>query len=480
MQQNQWKRWRSEYYLNFDKFQPGYQYTTDRNSVVSNSSDSVINTAMNFAEHLVFLRSGDSLKTHFNFNYAFRRDRLPIDGELMDNNQSHTFNALVGSEIGQNQDIDFSLTYRNLENLNAVEDDEKHEETIMGRIDWTGSFVDDHLNSELTYATTNSRELRREFIFLQVNTGEGTHTWRDLNNDGVQDISEFFEAINPDERNYVKIFVPTDDFIQAFSNLLNYRLSARMPRAWQSQGGIKSLLGKLSNVTSVNLDKKVTDEDLAARFIPFSGGIQDEDIIAVRQSIRSTFFFNRANPGYAMDFGVNLAEGKQLLTNGIESRENNEYNLNLRYNLNRHYNMTIKLHKGRKSNFSDFLSGRNYLINIQRIGPEFSWQPSGRFRLTTGYIHTAKQNIFTENQGEGLSSHEMRTDIRVAKAGSSSFNATFRYIINSFEGDENSALGYELLDALRPGKNTTWNFNFQRKLANGLRLSMNLRGQKVS
>ena len=178
-----------------------------------------------------------------------------------------------------------------------------------------------------------------------------------------------------------------------------------------------------------------------------------------------------------MDFGVKLTDGKQLLTNGVESRNNDEYNLNLRYNLDRNYNFTIRMLKGQRSNFSDFLSGRNYLINTRRLGPEVAWQPSNRFRLSTGYVLTSKKNIFSENQGEEVSSNEFRLDMRVTKASTSSLNATFRYIINDFTGDENSAIGYVLLDALRPGKNATWNLNLQRKLANGLRITMNYEGR---
>ncbi len=478
IQQTQWRRWIGETYYRSKHIQLGYQYTSDRNQVVAVASDSVLSTAMNFSEHIIFLRNGDSLKTRFNVNYAIREDRFPINGELVDNNRSQTMNLLFGTTIKDNHNVDMTFTYRNLENLNAPENEDRNEETIMGRLDWNGTFLRDHLRTEMTCATNNSRELRREFIFLLVNTGEGTHTWRDLNGDGVQDLGKFFEAINPDERSYVKIFVPTDEFIQAFSNLFNYRLSANMPRAWRSEGGIKSLLSKLSNVTAINLDKKITDESIGARFFPFSGNINDDDIIAVRQSIRSTFFFNRANPGYAMDFGINLTDGKQLLTNGVESRDNDEYSLNLRYNLDRNYNFTLRMLKGQKSNFSDFLNGRNFLINTKRIDPEVAWQPSNRFRLSTGYIYTNKQNIFSENQGEQVSSNEFRMEMRVTKASTSSLNATFRYIKNNFAGDENSALVYELLDALRPGKNATWNLNLQRKLANGLRVTMHYEGRK--
>ena len=70
----------------------------------------------------------------------------------------------------------------------------------MGRVDWNATFFDQIIQSDFSYNLSNSRELRREFIFIPVATGEGTHTWRDDNGDGVQDLNEFYIAINPDEK----------------------------------------------------------------------------------------------------------------------------------------------------------------------------------------------------------------------------------------------------------------------------------------
>jgi hypothetical protein len=42
----------------------------------------------------------------------------------------------------------------------------------------------------------------------------------------------------------------------------------------------------------------------------------------------------------------------------------------------------------------------------------------------------------------------------------------------------NSPIGYEMLDALRPGNNFTWSINWQEKLVNGLQLSFIYEGRK--
>ena len=54
----------------------------------------------------------------------------------------------------------------------------------------------------------------------------------------------------------------------------------------------------------------------------------------------------------------------------------------------------------------------------------------------------------------------------------------FGYIKIEFDGKENSALGYELLNALKPGNNMKWTFVIQQKLMDGLQLNAIYEGRK--
>jgi hypothetical protein len=38
-----------------------------------------------------------------------------------------------------------------------------------------------------------------------------------------------------------------------------------------------------------------------------------------------------------------------------------------------------------------------------------------------------------------------------------------RYVNIDYDGDMNSYVGYEILNALRPGNNLTWSFNVQQR-----------------
>lgn len=458
---------------------PGYGYRVDKNTQTSNETGAILSTVMNYDEHKIYLRSNDSLKTSFDLNHNFRVDNDTLNNILKPSTRANTTNFSFNTDIKQKHNLNFLLTYRNLEHLNSSDADLKKmdEETIMGRVDWNGSMLKKHIRSELTYAVGNGRELKKEFVYLQVPTGEGTHTWRDDNGDNIQDLNEFYEAINADERNYARIFVPTDEYIIAFSNNFNYRLSLEMPRSWKTLRGLKGFASRFSNNTYWTIDNKVTDAHLANRLIPFNS-VEEENLISTRKNLRSTFFYNRTNPKFGMDGGLLKTENKQLLTNGFETNKNEELRINTRYNIQKTYNLGFLSVTSLRSSLSDFLEGRNYSIKSYRFSPEIAWQPTNTFRITGTYSTQEKKNIFAPEATEKAHFDEFSLDFRVSKASSGTFNALIRYINIDFEGVTNTPVGYALLDALQPGNNLTWSLNLQQKITSGLQMNINYEGRK--
>lgn len=472
---SEWMRLLTDTYYESGVLVPGYRYQVDRNSVYFTENDSIFSTAMNFSEHQWYIRTNDTLKNKLRLDMSIREDMLPVDGELLPQNRAFTMSLKGATPMARLQRLQYNFTFRRMKDL--LDSTQPDELTTMGRLDWSGSFLKKTLKSELTYAIANSRELRREFVFIQVSNGLGTHTWRDDNGDGIQDLTEFYLAINPDERNYVKIFTPTDDYLLAFNNLLNYRLQVDLPRSWQNTGGLKSLLARVSNITSLALDSKTTSDDLSARYNPFVGGIEDNDILSRKGNVRSSFFVNRGNPKYGLEAVYSAITAKQLLTNGIESRGQHGWGLNARYNIKREVTTNLRYDFGNRTNSSDVLQNRNYAIIYTNLAPQLVWQPTNQFRMLGQYGHKIKTNTLADGAGENSTINEYLVEARWSKAIERSISANLRLLDIAFEGVENSPIGYELLEALRPGRNFTWNLQWQQKLINGLQIAVGYEGR---
>lgn len=472
-QKTDWLRSKSDVSYRQWKVAPGYVFEMDENEVTR--GDSVISSLMNFKAHEFYLASTDSAKSTYRIGYQLRNDRLPVNGEMEDYLFSKNLKASYGLN-GDKGSVNADLNYRQVDDklgLNLGQD-----EVINGRINWIQSFLKRNLRSNFSFSTGNSRELRREFIYLPVSTGEGTHTWRDTNDDGIQDLNEFFEAINPDERNYVKIFTPTDDYITSFQTFYLHTIDARFPANWRSQGGLRQFSSKFSANINFNINFKTTSNDYGDRLNPFGVNIKDDDLIAAQDGQRYTLFYNRNGRGFAGDFTYQTSDNKQLLVQGFETREKKEWISNAKVDLSSEYMFRLTTTLGRLLNQSDYLDSRNFEIVTNAYRPQLIWQPSNVLRVIGSYEWKNKQNQFIESSNESATSQVYTTELTWNQAGKGSLRSSFSVVKINFTGDPGSFLGYLMLDALQPGTNQTWQVNWQQKISKAMQVSLLYNGRK--
>ncbi|TAE00443.1 MAG: hypothetical protein EAZ97_05930 [Bacteroidetes bacterium] len=467
-----WQRisWNNFYKNNI--FSLGYQFSSDQNTV-KNVQNQIISSAMYFSEHKFYLQNGDSSKTLFQADFAFRKDQIPENFGLQDHTNAQTLN-ISASQNAKNQDFKLLFTYRNVENIRL----KKLEENLMGRLDWNLRLFKNALRSEMTLADASGRELKREFRFILVSTGQGTHIWRDDNGDGVQDLNEFYEAINPDERKYIKIFTPTDQYLSAFSSNFTYRLNANFPEHWKKKQGLKAFLHKFSSISSWAINQKITDNRFLQRFLPF-WEIEDQNLLSKQENIRFTLFFNRTSPKFAIDLSWQNNFSKSLLTNGFEIRQQKDWQLNVRYNLSQIWNVKLTTINRQKASNSDFLQNRNYLITSLETTPEIAFQPNIYFRIWASYSFRYKENRLKLQDNEKANLQEFSLQSRFSKANERTVSAQIRYILIDYQGDSNSAVGYEMLEAQRNGKNWNWSLSWQQRLSNGLQFTATYEGRQA-
>jgi hypothetical protein len=474
---SKWLRYSVAAYFKSKFFFPGYEYKADRNVITRSNSDSIIYSADNFEEHRFFIRNNDTLKTVFTINYTLRKDRWPEYGDMVNRNISRTGNIMIGTRNGKIGKLDMNVTYRKLGYLgdNKTPD----QESLMGRMDWSASFFKKHIRSELMYAIGNGRELKREYIFIPVPTGEGTHTWRDDNHDGKQDLDEFYLAINNDERNYIKLYTPTDEYVLAYDNNLNYRISVEMPRSWKGSTGFKKFLGKFSNNLNISLKQKTANSRFLDNILFSRDRLEPEDLLSYHDNIRNNLYFNRADPKYGFELMYYRLRNKQLLSDGYEARNTSDLKGISRIRFSRDYNIRIAVGSSILDNSSDYLSNRNYYIAGKTLKGSLEWQPANTFRITTDYSYSHNKNEKSVEVTKELSViNEAALNFKFAKAANKNIDVSLRYAHIDFSGEENSAVGYELLKALQPGANIIWTLNWQQKLFNGLQMNLFYEGRK--
>jgi hypothetical protein len=460
---------------NWKKIVPGYVYRFDKNKLtLPSKSDSVISSAVFFDEHVVFLQSGDSSQTRFRLDFVRRDDRQPLEGELRPRDLSNTYNANLGTRLGRSNDLNVLFTYREV-STSTTSGARVTENTVLSKADWTGDMLDRHLRSELSYAVATGREQKREYIFIETVHGQGTHYL--IPGSDPKNLNNYVEAQSPeiDKRTHIKVFLPTDEYVIAFTNQFTYRLSASLPRRWEGQKGWRDLASRFNSISYFNIDKKTTDTNLGNRLNPFSKSIEDIDLISFAQNIRNTVYFNRSNPKYGLEYTWQKSQQKVLLSNGTDTRNQNTQNLTGRVNLTDKFASKYNLEQIVRESSSNYLTSKNFKIVSYAATPELAYQPTTNFRLTGNYVFSLKENTLGD---EKANFNEIGLESRLSQVSKRTVTGTIRFVHIGFSGDPNSVVSYEILNTLRPGNNTTWNLSVQQRLSNGLNISLIYDGRK--
>ena len=434
-------------------------------------------TSYQFYDGQVYLANADSMKWNYKIFYRERYDRRSSGNSLIPVAKATSAGAEVILSQWKDQKLTLMGSYRELRISDSTLIDQAPENTILGRIDYEFRALKGMITWNTFYEIGSGLELKREFIYIQVNAGQGVYAWIDYNNDGVKDLNEFEIAQFADQASYIRVFTPSNEYTKTFSNELNQSIYIRPERIWSSKKGIRKFIARFSDQARIRINRKTNLFDSFQSFNPFFTEIRDSNLISTNSTIRNTVFFNRTSSVFGAEYTYQNVSSKTLLASGFDSRSNAYHELSLRANLMKQFTIESKGQIGTKASEADYTTGRNYNLTYYFIQPSFIYQPSTTFRISLDARYANKQNG-VEYGNERAQIYDLGSQLKWNQSEKSSLQAGVKWIQIGYDGDENSALGFEILEALKPGTNYTWNAAFQRSIGENLQLSIQYNGRK--
>ncbi len=460
----------------FKTTEAGVAYRAENNQTNNLSTNQLSLQSFAFREYETYFKSADTAKTSFLILYNQRFDDLPTVQKLSAFSKANTVSGKLLISKTSNSNLSINASYRTLKYLNN-DTLKQNEETLLGRIDYNFTSLKGFINLQSFYELGTGQEPKREFVYLEVAAAQGIYSWNDYNNNGIKELNEFEISKYPDQARYIKIFRPNNQFVRSNFTNINQTLTLNPANIMKNRKEkISVFLSKFSNITSLRIDKKVLAGD-GILYNPYQTNINESNLIALNSFIRNTFFFNRSNPVFGFDVSLQKLASKLLLTNGFDSRNNQEKSLRIRWNFIRKSNFNISFNNGIKDFSSQLFTERNYHINYFELQPEFGYQFSTDFK-TSFLINLKNQKNEAVFGGEKTFNSKIGSELRYNILKKGTITAQFNFINNSFEGKNNTSVAYELLDGLQPGKNLTWAAGFQRTIANGIQLNFTYEGRK--
>ncbi|NND76773.1 MAG: hypothetical protein HKN39_01140 [Flavobacteriales bacterium] len=449
----------------------------DNQQYLNEDKDTLLVSSYAFFDWQTYIANADSNKVSYKVFYRERTDDRIDDNVFSRAALAKEIGAELRLRIDNNQLLQVLVKERDLEIKDPELINEEPENTLVGRVRYNARLANGGISLGTFYEVGSGLEPRREFIYIEVPAGQGNYIWNDYNSDGIRDLNEFEIAQFAYEANFIRAFTPTDEYSKTFTNQFTQTLSIKPNSFLKTDKGLGKFLARFSNQVSFKIDRKTTREDSNNALNPFLGEIADTTLLAFNSLVRNTLSFNRANALWGIDLIYNDNQNKQLLSNGFDSRANTFIESKLRWNFVQSWGLTIKAQAGEKRSLSDFLNNRNYDYETYSITPAISYQPDNKWRVKLNFDYSEKSNK-TALGGEKAQALDSGLEFRYNWPSKGSIQANLNIVDIAYNGLDNSALGFEMLNGLRTGTNLTWSLFLQRNLSQNLQMNVNYNARK--
>jgi hypothetical protein len=456
----------------FNKQWIGTKLAAENNEQQSTTTDSLTPLSQKFKSYQVFYGVGDSTKVFAEVGYKHRINDSLRFNKVVKVNSSNTY--YIKSKIIQNTETDLGV-YINYRNLKSVEANIEDEQSLNSRLNYNQQLFKQIVQWNTIFETNAGSLPQQDFTYVRVEPGQGAYTWIDYNNNGIQELNEFEVAQFQDQGEYIRVLLPNQIFVKTHQNRLSQTLTFN-PQQWStSDNKSKQFWSHFYNQASYLIDRKIKREGNSFDLNPFASS--DENQLALNKSVRNVLFFNRGKQHYTTSYTFLTNTSRTLLSIGFQESKLKSHQLNFNHKFATSWLVNLKSSLEKNESLSENFASRNYIIDEVRFQPKLSYLFNENARFDVFYQYTSKDN--TVGNMETLLQNNYGVSFTYNNAQKVALTGEINFFDNTFDGNANTPVSYQMLEGLQPGKNFTWSLLAQKKITTFLDLNLNYFGRKT-
>ncbi|KJD35286.1 hypothetical protein PW52_11515 [Tamlana sedimentorum] len=450
----------------------GTKFSVEDNQQRDQENQNLTDLSQRYKSYNVYFGVGDSTKVFAEIGYKNRVNDSIKNNSLQRVNTSNTY--YLNSKLIENKHTNLVL-FANYRKLDYDDDAFEDENSVNSRMQFSQRLFKQMVQLNINYETNSGRIAEQYFTYVEVEPGQGSYTWLDYNNNGIQELEEFEVAPFTDQGTYIRVLLPNQVYLKTHQNKFSGTLSLN-PATWSvSKNKFKKFLSHFYNQTSYLIDRKNLRFGNSFRLNPFEK--DEENQRGLQLNFRNVFFFNRGKQRYTTSYTFLENTTQSYLSVGSLSSRIRSHQLNFNHKIMESWLINFLSAHDKNKSESENYSSKNFNINQFRINPKISYLFGGNSSFDLFYQYSNKNNIIDDL--ERLEQQKYGASFSFASSAKSALNGEFNYFSNAFKGDANTPVAYQMLEGLQPGTNFTWTLLAQKKLTKYLDLNFSYFGRKT-
>ena len=445
----------------------GFLNIESNNGVIKQTQEAIL-TNHQFKEYEGYIGLGDSTKVFAKVGFNYRDNDSIRTNTFTEINNRKTY--YLDAKIIQTERTNLSLFANYRETENAFSENQK---ALNSKIIYNQRFLKNFITLGTSYETSSGNVAQQDFVYVEVEAGQGFYTWIDYNDNGIQEFDEFEVAEFQDQANFLRVPLPNLQFIATQSAKINQSITLNANQ-WSNKNGLKKVLSHFYNQFFLSSRNELERARNSFNLNPFN--MSKDQQISVNFTIKNSLYFNRGLQNFSATYTYAKAENKQQYSIGSQDTDTNYQQIDFQHKIGKFWLIDLQGKLSENKLETENFNNRNYEIDVIAFQPKISYVLNNDNRFAAFYHMKNKENTLAEF--EKLKQQKIGIEYFYTGKSTSQFNANFTTFFNDFSGNPNSPVGYQMLEGLQEGTNYTWTFLWNKKLNSFLNVNLNYKGRK--
>ena len=445
----------------------GFLNIESNNGVIKQTQEAIL-TNHQFKEYEGYIGLGDSTKVFAKVGFNYRDNDSIRTNTFTEINNRKTY--YLDAKIIQTERTNLSLFANYRETENAFSENQK---ALNSKIIYNQRFLKNFITLGTSYETSSGNVAQQDFVYVEVEAGQGFYTWIDYNDNGIQEFDEFEVAEFQDQANFLRVPLPNLQFIATQSAKINQSITLNANQ-WSNKTGLKKVLSHFYNQFFLSSRNELERARNSFNLNPFN--MSKDQQISVNFTIKNSLYFNRGLQNFSATYTYAKAENKQQYSIGSQDTDTNYQQIDFQHKVGKFWLIDLQGKLSENKLETENFNNRNYEIDVIAFQPKISYVLNNDNRFAAFYHMKNKENTLAEF--EKLKQQKIGIEYFYTGKSTSQFNANFTTFFNDFSGNPNSPVGYQMLEGLQEGTNYTWTFLWNKKLNSFLNVNFNYKGRK--
>ncbi len=463
----------------FRQWTPYFGFEQERREERSLESDSLLNSSFIFYELGPGIRFISPV-LEIDASLLYRAEKRVMDNEFRDQSNAleHrlTFNYRPNDYIGTQNKIalrskDFTPEFEEQGNSNR--------RGLLIRSVTDYETESDLLNGQLFYEANTERRALLQEAYIEVGPELGQYLWIDSNEDGVQQIDEFFPELSPNEGVFVRQFLPSDDLFPVIDLKARFRNEIKPLKFLGKDSGVTQVLSNMQLRSRIDITENSTTEELQDVYLLRLNTFRNDSSTVQGRLLweKELDIFPAILKG---DVLIGYNESHSLNQRSTESVTlfSSLFFLNSSYKIAERTSISTDFTSGFNKSESDQLSSRNFDISSTTITPGVQTTINRSWQTSFSISYASKVD---RSPMERVNAHILKiiNSHRAFLWRKLQANARLELRNVEVEGNSSSLGTFELTEGTGSGTNVIWSFTGSYRASELIRLSFNYDGRTI-